>query len=118
LWHTRRISFLATFLFASSSWFLHTSRLASTDLAYVLPVTFLLGAIWLHSERHTSIATALTLFSAISLFYVPGMIWFVVPGIIWQRRILIKTLRRLSVRWQAGSIVLLLAGLMPLILAL
>lgn len=117
-WHTRRVSFAATSLFATSSWFLHTARLASYDISYVMTVTLLLGALWLHSERHVKLATIITLVSALLLIYVPGMIWLVVPAIIWQRKIMRRTLGHFSMWGQAMLVTISVVGLGLLVLAL
>ncbi len=85
-WHTPRIAFLSTLMFASSSWFLHGVRLATTDSTYLLVLPLLACGAWLHDTRKNG---GLPLLGGVALtgllLYTPGLIWFSLAGVFWQR---------------------------------
>jgi hypothetical protein len=112
-WHTRRMALLATLLFATSSWFLHTVRLATTDSTFMLFLPLLACGAWLHDVRQRG---AFPLLGALifggMMLYVPGMIWFALAGLIWQRRRLLETIADL--KWKEISIASLIVIIMVL----
>lgn len=118
MWFTKRVALFASALLATSSWFLHISRIGTTDAAYMLPLAGVTAAVWLHSRRRVGTATFLLIIIGLTLLYVPGMIWFLLPAIVWQRKGIVQFFRRLH-RWQvvlAG--LLLIAGFIPALVAL
>ena len=108
----RRIAVLATALFGSSSWLLHTSRLGTPDVLF-LGLFALAAALWWLRQTHRPLAWLTCAFLSVGLLYVPGMIWFLGFGLLWQ----IRSLRALA--WQrrwvgfAGAIIA-LGGIVPL----
>jgi len=77
-WHGQRTTLLAVALFATSSWTLHVSRLASYDVLYLWAVPLLMLG-YLLRQRHPKspwvfYGSALT-WSL--LLFVPGMVWLV-----------------------------------------
>lgn len=116
-WYTARIALLGTFLFATSSWTLHVSRLATPDINYLLPLLLVVGGVWLHRNKLGLIATTLTLASGISLFYIPGMVWLILFIALWRWRFVRHAFKRLNISQRIMTILLVLLGLGPLIWA-
>lgn len=86
-WRTPRIAFLSTLMFATSSWFLHSVRLATPESSYLLVLPLLACGAWLH-DRKTKPDLPLLAATALTglMLYVPGLIWFAVAGLFWQRK--------------------------------
>ncbi len=87
-WHTRRVSFATVLLFASSSLFLATSRLATPDVMYILAIpSLLICGSWLRKKRDINKLPLSTLVAS-SLLYLPGVWLFIaVGGVALRRRI-------------------------------
>ena len=85
--HGARTTILTVTLFATSSWLLHVSRLASYDVLYLWAVSLLLLG---YSLRQHYEQSALVFYgSALSvslLLFVPGLVWLIVPLIVLSRR--------------------------------
>lgn len=113
-WYTPRIAIIGTFLFATSSWLLHASRLATPDINYTLPLLLLVGGIWLHKGKFVAFAAGLTFITGALLLYVPGMIWLLLPAIVWQRKLIRRTFRHLNAGQKLGVVLVTLIGLGPL----
>lgn len=99
-WHTNRIALLGTLLFLTSSWFLHTVRLATNEASFLLLLPLVACGAWLNDTQrqdHWILATAAL--SAGILLYIPGMIWFILAGLIWQRKRVRRAVTGLAV-WQ------------------
>lgn len=115
MWYTRRIALMGGLLLASSSWFLHLTRLATPDIMFGLLFIFFACGVWLHKSRRRRLAATVSFLTALGMFYIPGMIWFILPLLVWQRRG-IRRLAAVMPLWQSGLFVLLaLVILMPLI---
>lgn len=83
-WHTHRIALLGTALFASSSWFLHSARLATPDILFAFGSLALISyGIWLLRITYTGRVIPFGLILAAFLLYIPGMVWLLVPAAIW-----------------------------------
>ena len=115
-WHTRRIAIMTTVLLATSSWFLHSSRLASPEVSYLLVPWLIYFGIRLQ-ENNLRLVGLGTIFLLVTLMlYIPGMVLFIVPVAIWQRERLLKEVRQTG-RLQTGVLGLgVLLGLVPLVL--
>lgn len=85
-WHTRRVSFGVVILFASSSLFLATARLATTDVIYLLAIPMLLicGS-WLRKKKDIN-KLPLSVLVTVSLLYLPGMWLFALAGVVALRK--------------------------------
>jgi hypothetical protein len=92
-WHTRRVSFGVVILFGSSSLFLATARLASTDVVYFLAIPLLLicGS-WLRKKKDIN-KLPLSVLVTVSLLYLPGMWLFALAGAAALRK-------RIKAAWQ------------------
>lgn len=117
-WYTPRIAVLGTFLFATSSWLLHASRMATPDINFTLPLLLFVGGIWLHQRKFIMFAAVLTFATAVLLIYIPGMVWLLIPAIVWQRKLLRHTFRHLNPSQQMGVTLIAIVGLAPLTWAL
>ena len=89
-WHTRRVSLMATFLFATSSvslQFAHTSNKHAMLLG-VIP-TLLLCSVWFKSKKTLSRLPLISALMALTL-YVPGML-VILPALalVYRRRLLL-----------------------------
>lgn len=114
-WYSVRVAILGSSLFATSSWFLHTSRLATGDVNFVLPLVLMVAAIWLRENRFVTFAGLVAALASVLMLYVPGLVWLVIPAIIWQRHVLKMLSRRMPTTAQAAAIILTLVGLAPLV---
>jgi hypothetical protein len=115
-WHGRRIAWMATILFVTSSRFLHTARLGTPQIL-LFGLFFLVAyGFWL-KERKQKLRFALPAALVITclLVYTPGMIWFIIAGIIWQWRTIVDKVAKTPL-WLTGvAIVPVLALLFPLV---
>lgn len=117
-WYTLRIAVIGTLLFTTSSWFLHTVRLATTDSMFLVLFIVFASGVWLQQSKSNRLAIIVAVAAGIGALYIPGMIWFLLPAGIWQRRRLLQAARRLS-WWQLAIAILVSFGLLaPLALAL
>ncbi len=117
-WFGFRIALLATFLFATSSWMLHTVRLATPDIMYLSLILALAYGTWIKfNTRRPRLALMLGGMLTIWLLYIPGMVWFVLIGAIWQRK-QIKSLFSQNKTLTLIALISLGALLLPLIYAL
>lgn len=85
-WHSVRVAGLATWLFISSSWFLHTARLATPEILWLVSI---LALVVLFSPRREGPSSWLSFPILIAtlgaILYVPGMVWLVLLSIILRR---------------------------------
>lgn len=119
-WYGPRTATFGFFLFVTSAWFLHTGRLATVDILFVLALPTLLTAhLLLHRHSHSRIVGYMWLACSLSLLYVPGMVWFVLLNVIWQRTELKETLKSYK-SWvgRTGLAILALLLLIPLVYGL
>lgn len=110
LWHGKRTAALATAMFATSAWVLHTSRLASFDVMYLwaLP-TLLLSHFLLRKYYKKPLVWYGNIIVWGLLLYIPGLVWFVAADIILQRKLVLGSWRYVKSWWQ--RILYILAGL-------
>lgn len=95
-WHSTRVAFLTTVLFASSSWILHYSRLAIPETSLLLlPVLIFLGIKMIQENSSLIYTYVIIVFSSLML-YIPGLIWIIIPAAIWQRKLISKRLKELK----------------------
>lgn len=86
-WHNVRVAVLATWLFISSSWFLHAARLATPDIMWLVAI---LGLVVLFSPRKEGKFNWLSFPFLIGLLcliaYIPAMIWLVLLSVVLRRK--------------------------------
>jgi hypothetical protein len=99
-WHSVRVAALATWLFITSSWFLHTARLATPEILWIVTI---LAIVVLFSPRRAGFDNRLTFPMLIATLgaalYIPGMVWLVLLSIILRRE-------NIADAWYATSSVL------------
>ncbi len=111
-WHTNRVAVISIILFATSSWLLHSARLATPETTYLLlPLLILIGT-RLQQGDHPFTTLSLAAFAGGLMLYVPGMVWFILPGAIWQRKRLLDQSADVNRLWNillpVGFVILLL----------
>ena len=86
-WHSMRVALLASWLFISSSWFLHVSRLGSPEILWLVSILAIVVLLTPNRNgRQNSLALPSTIVALCSVLYVPGMVWLVLAGVVLQRK--------------------------------
>ncbi len=117
IWHGKRIALLATALFASSAWVLHSSRWASFDVLYVWAIpTLWLVQLSLKKRSHTAIVWYGSLLVWGLLLYVPGLVWFVLASVYFQRSAILSGWRHFARGWQRALYIITGLGWLPLLI--
>ncbi len=104
-WYTIRIALLGTLLLVTSSWYLHTTRLAANDVTFMLVILLLACGSWVHRSRINLLTISVSALIVIGLLYIPGMVWFVLPLLIWQKKRIGRAIKSLAV-WQLVVIII------------
>jgi hypothetical protein len=117
-WHSARIAWLSSLLFACSSWFLLTARLGTPDVLLFSLLTLTALGLMLQRTRHRTIMLYVLAVVAGMSLYVPGLIWFVCIAAFWQRAIIKKALRRAPIWLSILAAVSALLVLVPMGLAI
>lgn len=110
-WYRRRIAFLATVLFACSSWFLHVARFGSPDI--LLPCSILLLTVcgyWIATARHSHYSYILAVIALGICIYVPGLVWLLILAAVVRRKDIVLLSMRLTT-WQKVLLFFLIAML-------
>lgn len=91
-WHSVRVAALATWLFITSAWFLHTARLATPEILWLVGI---LALVVLFSPRRygfdNRFAFPVIVAMLAALLYVPGMVWLVLLSLIIRRENLVDS---------------------------
>lgn len=82
-WFGTRTAVIATAIFGTSAWFLHTARLGTPQVCFLGIIALVACGVWLR-ERKASLAVVVGLLFSAALLYTPGMVWFVAIGLLWQ----------------------------------
>lgn len=82
-WFGTRAAVIATAIFGTSSWFLHTARLGVPEVCFLGIIALVACGVWLR-ERKAGLAVIIGLIFSAALLYTPGMVWFVAIGLLWQ----------------------------------
>ena len=116
-WHGRRTTLLAVILFATSSWTLHVSRLASYDVLYLGAIPLLMLG---YSLRQRYPKSAIVFYgSALSwsfLLFVPGLVWLVLLTIAYSWRDITNAWVEQSGWWRRSLFVVASLSWLPLLL--
>lgn len=115
-WYTLRMAIFGTTLFATSSWFLHTSRFASPEASYLLLPTLIAGVVHIQSKARSRLVLGLITLLGLLTLYIPGLIWFLLPAIVLERRIIIRSLKLQPIWYLALLGVMSAVLLTPLVL--
>lgn len=93
-WHSRRVAYLGSALFATTGWMLHTGRLALPLIIYTfMPLALLYLVCWLSATRHPARGLVGTAAAFAILLQIPGAIWFELACLILLRRVLVRHVR-------------------------
>jgi hypothetical protein len=117
LWHGRRTALFAGFLFATSAWVLHASRLASFDVLYLCAVPILLVS-YVKMQRDNGKAYVFygSLMVWGAMLYIPGMVWLLLVNLYVSRKAIIGGWRHFSRWWQRLLYLLIGIGWLPLLI--
>lgn len=113
-WYTPRVSLLTTLMFVSSSWFLHSSRLASQDVMYLSVVPgLILTCLWFLSKKNDLKLPLATILLGL-LLYVPGAAILLLSALVLFRKYLVKTIPKLPLKFKLLGSAAFLVTLAPL----
>lgn len=96
-WFNFRVAAITTFLLVTSSWFLHSARIATPEVTMLGLVAPLAYSIWLHRTKRPLPALILGAITLTTMIHIPGFIWFAIAGIFWQRKSLAKVYREAKI---------------------
>lgn len=103
-WHSMKVATLATWLFISSSWFLHTARLATPEILWLVGILALVVIFSPKRDYSENWATFPILVGMLSAtIYIPAMIWLVLLSIVLRKD-------NIADAWHASSNFLVRAG--------
>lgn len=117
-WQGTFTALIGTAMFGTSSWFLHTSRLDTSNVLLFGLVALIAVMLWL---KHTLRRNLLTLICAVAIgaaLYIPGMIWFIAIGGIWYYRAVLHELKHTKKLIKVLSVIVLAIMALPLAWAL
>lgn len=120
MWHGKRVAFLVSVLFGTSSWFLLTARSGVPDISASLSILVIaLSAYWMRLH-YKNLWSYVALIVALALVvYVPGMIWLVAVGLLVrgarELRGIVQSLPRWNLLVLIGLLVLLVVA--PIVFA-
>lgn len=92
-WYTLRMAVFGTILFTTSTWFLHSARVASPDASYLLLPLLIAGMIHVQAKARTHVVLLLVIILGLFTIYIPGILWFLVPAVVLQRKVIINSLK-------------------------
>lgn len=96
-WFNFRVAAITTFLLVTSSWFLHSARIATPEITMLGLVAPLAYSIWLHRSKRPLPALVLGAITLTTMLHIPGFIWFAAAGIFWQRQSLAKVYKQAKI---------------------
>lgn len=116
LWHGLRTMILATALFATAAWTLHSSRLAGFDTVYLAIVPLLLAAQFKLKQGMSIWKWYVLLVAFGLLLYVPGAIWLLAVTLWTQRSTILRQCKQLRSIPQRIITLSLIAMWLPLLI--
>ncbi len=114
-WHTKRIALMSTVLFATSSWFLHTARIATPSIMQVMLLALVAYGLWAQLTHKFELSLTVGVIVLAFCLYVPGLVWFWLSLLIWRRKQILQHIIRVSWLWRIYALVILLCALTLLI---
>jgi hypothetical protein len=116
-WHGGRVAVLAGIIFATTTWVLQVSRIASYDVIYLaaLPLLLLSQALIYKSTKPGRYGYIAILVWG-SLLYIPGMVWFVAGAVFWERRNIVAAWKTHRLWWHKTLLGLASIWWLPLLL--
>lgn len=114
-WYTTRVSLFTIALFATSTWFLHTSRTADHDVLFLSVVpTLLLSCLWLLAKNNNRTLPFVAALGAL-LLYIPGSWLLIFGGSVVFRKYILKAFERIPKKQRLVSFGIFSLGILPLI---
>jgi hypothetical protein len=111
-WYRLNIAILGTILFATSSWFLHYARTATPDILLTLLLAVIAYGVWIQKTKRSALVILFGAALAVSLVYIPGLVWFVLLGGIWQSKAITSHIKNARLSFLPitllGSVILIL----------
>ncbi len=114
-WYTSRIALLGIALYATTSWFLHTSRYADPAASYLLSPLLIGAMIALQAKARSRLAMGSAIVFGISAIYIPGFVWFILPALFIKRRVILAALSIQPLWFKISSGILGSLMMMPLL---
>jgi hypothetical protein len=100
-WYGTRMAVLGVILFGTSSWLLHTGRVALFDVSFLWAgVTLLALHLMFHAHADRMFARFVWLLGNMALLFVPGMLWLIIANIILQRDDLLDSWDEINNAWE------------------
>lgn len=116
-WYSRRVAFLSTLLFATSSGFLHFGRYGTALIAQMATLFMISGLLLYQKTKHETLAIYLLVVVLASCLYLPGIFWFALVGLWFIRRGVITAFKKMGRLHSYGVIALCFILIAPLALA-
>ena len=117
-WCSYRVAYLSTIMFATSGGLLHFARFGTGDILQMSVLALVALGLWYRKERkHRAIIGYLLVLLFVTLWYVPGMVWFEILGLLPLGATIRGQLRRSRNIHIVSLVVVLLAAVAPLSIA-
>lgn len=117
-WHTERIAYIATAMYATSSWLLLTARTGNSQiLLCFLPLAIVLY-VWLEQTKKRKFAALLLTAVLCTLLYIPGGVILVTIALVLRGKHILKVLAKLPVWFLVLMFTLLVIMITPLVIAI
>lgn len=116
-WFDTATAVMSTVLFLGSSWMLHTSRFGTAEITTLLYIPLIAFLSWQYIQKKQRIGWLWIMVPVGLILYIPGLPAFIVMMLIWQRKLVVKLVKKLSIR---GRIIYGLTALLliaPLLIA-
>ncbi len=114
-WHSPRIAGLATFLFLTSAWFLHSARLATPEVLWLVAILALVMLFMPGRDNRYGRFALVGMLVVISLLlYVPALVWLVLLAVVLRRRSLGQAWQDSTGPLRAAAISIAIVLLVPL----
>lgn len=113
--YTSFIALSGTLLFATSTWILNITRLATPEILLCGSIFLVWAGQFAQKTKHDRIAAAVLVCVASIFLYTPGFIFIIALEFIWMRKFLINLFRSLPAWLKACLIVISLALVFPIL---
>lgn len=91
-WYGLRAAIFGVILFATSSWFLHVSRVSLLDVEFLWASTTIVALhVLLHAHGDRFFARFAWCIGMVAMIFIPGMVWFVLLNALLQREDIIDS---------------------------
>lgn len=99
-WYGLRAAIFGVILFATSSWFLHVSRVSQLDVEFLWASTTIVALhVLLHAHGDKFFVRLVWCIGMIVMIFIPGMVWLVLLNAILQREDIVDSCRDTKKVW-------------------